>query len=90
MWPGVRAGLSRLASQRGGKFPQLFLRDIAARAGFSIRTLNRRFRLETGQKLQWVNAVRVHQAQEMLEATSDSVETIGQRIGFASAANFRE
>jgi transcriptional regulator GlxA family with amidase domain len=69
----------------------LSLRDIAAQATTSIRTLNRRFRAETGQTpMQWVNGVRVRHAQELLETTSDSVERIGARVGFPSTANFRE
>ena len=69
----------------------LTLRDIAARAGLSVRTLNRRFQAETSQTpMQWVTGVRVRHAQELLERTSDSVETIGYRVGFESAANFRE
>jgi transcriptional regulator GlxA family with amidase domain len=69
----------------------LGLRDLAAHAATSIRTLNRRFRAETGQTpMQWVNGVRVRHAQELLETTSDSVERVGRRVGFASPANFRE
>lgn len=36
-----------------------------------------------------VTGVRVRHAQELLERTSDSVEAIGHRVGFESAANFR-
>jgi len=69
----------------------LTLRDIAAEAGLSIRTLNRRFQAETSQTpMQWVTGVRVRHAQELLQCTPDSVETIGYRVGFESAANFRE
>ncbi|SON63665.1 HTH-type transcriptional regulator CdhR [Mycobacterium simulans] len=69
----------------------LTLGDIARHASTSVRTLNRRFRAETGQTpIQWVNGVRIRHAQELLEATSDSVENISARVGFASAANFRE
>lgn len=69
----------------------LTLADIADYASTSVRTLNRRFRSETGQTpMQWVNGVRIRHAQALLEATSDSVETISGRVGFSSAANFRE
>ena len=69
----------------------LGLRDLAAHAATSIRTLNRRFRAQTGQTpMQWVNGVRVRHAQVLLETTADSVERVGRRVGFASPANFRE
>jgi transcriptional regulator GlxA family with amidase domain len=67
------------------------LRDVAAYAAVSIRTLNRRFQAETGQTpMQWVNGVRVRHAQQLLETTSDGVERIGREVGFTSPANFRE
>jgi transcriptional regulator GlxA family with amidase domain len=69
----------------------LSLRDIAARAAVSIRTLNRRFQSETGQTpMQWLTGVRVGHAQQLLESTSYGVERIGREVGFASPANFRE
>lgn len=69
----------------------LTLRDIARQAASSERTINRRFKLETGQTpMQWVNSVRIRHAQRLLERTADSVETISRQVGFASATNFRE
>jgi transcriptional regulator GlxA family with amidase domain len=69
----------------------LTLRDIAARAAMSIRTLNRRFQAETGQTpMQWVTGVRVRHAQQLLESTAYGVEKIGRDVGFSSPANFRE
>lgn len=70
---------------------ELTLRDIAAHAATSIRTVNRRFQTATGQTpMQWVNAVRIRHAQALLETSSVSVERIGREVGFASPANFRE
>lgn len=70
---------------------QLSLGDVAAKASSSIRTLNRRFRAETGQTpMQWVTGVRVRHAQELLERTPDSIELIARRVGFRSASSFRE
>ncbi len=70
---------------------QLTLRDIAARAGMSVRTLNRRFHAETGQTpMQWLAGVRVRHAQQLLESTAHGVERIGRQVGFSSPANFRE
>ncbi len=69
----------------------LVLGDIAARAAVSVRTLNRRFQAETGQApMQWLAGVRVRHAQQMLETTSLGIERIGNDVGFASPANFRE
>lgn len=69
----------------------LTLRDIAHQASSSERTLNRRFKHEIGQTpMQWVNSVRIRHAQQLLETTSDSIESISRRAGFASTANFRE
>jgi transcriptional regulator GlxA family with amidase domain len=69
----------------------LVLGDIAVHAAVSVRTLNRRFRAETGQTpMQWLTGVRVRHAQQMLETTSHGVERIGREVGFASPANFRE
>lgn len=69
----------------------LTLSGIAAQASTSIRTLNRRFQAETRQTpMQWVIGVRIRHAQQLLERTSDSVETIGSQVGFESAANFRD
>lgn len=69
----------------------LTLNDLASQASTSVRTLNRAFKRETGQSpMQWVNGVRIRHAQELLEATDDGIETISRRVGFASAANFRE
>ncbi|MGE2815969.1 GlxA family transcriptional regulator [Mycobacterium heidelbergense] len=69
----------------------LILRGIARQASTSERTINRRFKQETGQTpMQWVNGIRIKHAQELLERTSDSVENVSRRVGFASATNFRE
>lgn len=69
----------------------LVLREIADFASVSIRTLNRWFQTETGQTpMQWVTGVRVRHAQQLLETTDIGVETIGRRVGFTSATNFRD
>jgi transcriptional regulator GlxA family with amidase domain len=69
----------------------LTLDDMARFAAMSVRTLNRRFQAETGRSpMQWVAEVRVRHAQQLLEVTDLGVESIGRRVGFTSAANFRE
>ncbi|MFG2040460.1 GlxA family transcriptional regulator [Dactylosporangium sp. NPDC048998] len=68
----------------------LSLADVAARAGLSIRTLNRRFHAETGgTPMQWLTGVRIRRAQELLESTDHGVDRIAHLVGFASPAHFR-
>ncbi|MBY6348907.1 GlxA family transcriptional regulator [Rhodococcoides corynebacterioides] len=68
----------------------LTLTSIAEHALTSRRTLNRKFRTETGQTpMEWVTGVRIRHAQELLERSSYSVERIGREVGFVSASNFR-
>ncbi|GAA4608968.1 transcriptional regulator GlxA family with amidase domain [Actinoplanes octamycinicus] len=69
----------------------LTLGDIAARGGMSIRTLNRRFREQTGTTpLQWLLRARIRRAQHLLEASDEPVEQIAGRVGFGSPTAFRD
>ncbi|QUH02383.1 helix-turn-helix domain-containing protein [Saccharopolyspora erythraea] len=69
----------------------LALEDIAAHAGMSTRTLNRRFREQTGTTpLQWLHRARVRQAQYLLESTDHPVDRIGTQVGFGSPTAFRD
>jgi transcriptional regulator GlxA family with amidase domain len=70
---------------------ELNLDDIAQVAGMSTRTLNRRFREQTGSTpLQWLLRARVRQAQYLLETTGHPVERIASQTGFGSPTAFRE
>ncbi|MEV6875959.1 helix-turn-helix domain-containing protein [Amycolatopsis sp. NPDC051128] len=70
---------------------ELTLAGIAARVGMSTRTLNRRFREQTGTTpLQWLLRARVRRAQHLLEATGDPVDRIAADVGFGSPTAFRE
>ncbi len=67
------------------------LTDVARRAAMSARTLNRRFRQQTGTTpLQWLLRARVRRAQHLLETSRRSVEQIAGDVGFGSAATFRD
>jgi transcriptional regulator GlxA family with amidase domain len=67
------------------------LADIASYAGLSPRTLNRRFREQTGTTpLQWLLRQRVHHAQELLETTDLSVEEISRHCGFGTSIAMRQ
>jgi transcriptional regulator GlxA family with amidase domain len=69
----------------------LTLNRIAERAGMSARTLNRRFREQTGTTpLRWLHRARVRRAQHLLESTAYPVERIAAQAGFGSPTAFRE
>ncbi|MBP2478729.1 transcriptional regulator GlxA family with amidase domain [Crossiella equi] len=69
----------------------LTLADIAAKAGMSTRTLNRRFRDQIGTTpLQWLLRARIRQAQYLLEATNRSVDLVAAQVGFGSPTAFRD
>jgi transcriptional regulator GlxA family with amidase domain len=69
----------------------LTLDDIAAHAGMSTRTLNRRFREQTGTTpLQWLHRTRIRQAQHLLETTAHPVDRIAGQVGFGSPTAFRD
>ena len=70
---------------------ELTLEDIAAQAMMSTRTLNRRFREQTGTTpLQWLHRSRLRQAQSLLESTGHSIERIASQVGFGSSTTFRD
>ncbi|MFF6998459.1 GlxA family transcriptional regulator [Streptomyces sp. NPDC008313] len=70
---------------------ELTLEDIAAHSGMSTRTLNRRFREQTGTTpLQWLHRARVRRAQYLLETTAHPVERIATQVGFGSPTAFRD
>ncbi|HWD01580.1 MAG TPA: helix-turn-helix domain-containing protein [Amycolatopsis sp.] len=69
----------------------LTLDAIAAKAGLSSRTLNRRFREHTGTSpLQWLLRARIRRAQHLLEATDHGVDRIAGQVGFGSPTSFRD
>jgi transcriptional regulator GlxA family with amidase domain len=69
----------------------LTLSDIAQHAAISPRTLNRRFREQTGlTPLQWLLTQRVRHAQELLETTALPVEDIARHCGLGTAINLRQ
>jgi transcriptional regulator GlxA family with amidase domain len=63
---------------------------LADRAHLSERTFARRFQDHLGTTpLQWLLQERVRLAQELLETTDDTVESVAMRAGFGTAANLR-
>ncbi|MGC0334231.1 AraC family transcriptional activator FtrA [Streptomyces sp. SAI-170] len=68
----------------------LTVEDLARRAGMSSRHLGRHFRAATGTTpLQWLLTQRIRHAQELLERTDDSVDTIATATGMGTATTLR-
>ncbi|MER7827468.1 helix-turn-helix domain-containing protein [Streptomyces sp. NPDC096097] len=68
----------------------LTVTDMARRAGTSPRHLGRRFRAVTGQTpLQWLLTQRVRRAQELLEATDETIEVVAVAAGMGTATTLR-
>ena len=81
--------LLRWMEDNAGK--ELTLGDVATRAGMSTRTLNRRFREQTGTTpLQWLHQARIRQAQYLLETTTHPLDRIAAQVGFGSPTAFRD
>ncbi|MEV5203304.1 helix-turn-helix domain-containing protein [Streptomyces sp. NPDC053720] len=64
--------------------------DIAAHAGISVSSLNRRFHAQTGATpAQYLLRRRLERARELLEDTDEGVEQVAARCGFTSPAGLR-
>ena len=69
----------------------LSLDELAARALMSRRSFVRHFKAATGATpYAWLLSQRLSLAEELLETTSLPIEQIAERVGFRSAAVFRE
>jgi AraC family transcriptional regulator, transcriptional activator FtrA len=63
---------------------------MARRANMSPRHLGRRFRAVTGQTpIQWLLTQRVRRAQELLEATDESIAAVALATGMGTATTLR-
>jgi transcriptional regulator GlxA family with amidase domain len=63
---------------------------MAARAGLKSRTFARRFRSATDyQPMDYVHAIRIEEAKQLLETSDISVEEIGQAVGYEDPTSFR-
>lgn len=68
----------------------LTVAELAARAGVSARTLERRFTATFGRSpLHWLVQQRVRRAQALLETTDQPVEAVATSCGFGTATNMR-
>lgn len=63
---------------------------MAARAGLPERSFNRRFRAATGlSPLDYVHALRVEEAKQMLETSDLPVDAVAEEVGYEDPAFFR-
>lgn len=63
---------------------------MAERSGLTPRTFARRFRAATGyQPMDYVHALRVEEAKQLLETEGSSIEMIGQEVGYEDPTSFR-
>ncbi|WBQ07348.1 helix-turn-helix domain-containing protein [Kribbella sp. CA-293567] len=82
------AGLLAWAQERLDE--PLTVTDLARQANMSPRNLGRQFRSVTGQTpLQWLLTQRVRRAQELLEATPNSIESVAVATGMGTATTLR-
>lgn len=64
--------------------------EMAARAGLPPRTFSRRFRAATGYSpIDYVQAVRIEEAKQMLTTTATPVDDIAYEVGYADPSHFR-
>jgi transcriptional regulator GlxA family with amidase domain len=63
---------------------------MAERSGLNPRTFARRFRAATGyQPIDYVQALRVEEAKQMLETTETGIDEVAAEVGYEDAASFR-
>jgi transcriptional regulator GlxA family with amidase domain len=63
---------------------------MAERSGLSPTTFARRFNRATGYRpMDYVHALRVEEAKEMLETGDDAIDKIGREVGYEDPASFR-
>jgi transcriptional regulator GlxA family with amidase domain len=63
---------------------------MVQRSGLPERTFKRRFRAATGYTpVDYVQALRIEEAKQLLEATAQPTEEIGRQIGYEDPAFFR-
>ncbi|WP_445524445.1 GlxA family transcriptional regulator [Streptomyces cyslabdanicus] len=68
----------------------LTVEDLARQARMSSRNLGRHFKSVTGTTpLQWLLTQRIRHAQELLETTDDSIDTVAAATGMGTATTLR-
>ncbi|HYL40061.1 MAG TPA: helix-turn-helix domain-containing protein, partial [Candidatus Binatus sp.] len=63
---------------------------MTARSGLTSRTFARRFRAATGRRpIEYVHALRVERARELLEGGAQGIEDVGYQVGYEDPTFFR-
>ncbi|SDL89865.1 Transcriptional regulator GlxA family, contains an amidase domain and an AraC-type DNA-binding HTH domain [Modicisalibacter muralis] len=63
---------------------------MVERSGLNTRTFSRRFRAATGfSPIEFVQAIRVEEAKQILETDALSIEEVGAAVGYEDPASFR-
>jgi transcriptional regulator GlxA family with amidase domain len=63
---------------------------MVEQSGLPPTTLARRFRLATGYTpIEYVQALRIEEAKQIIETTDASIETIGEQVGYEDPVSFR-
>ena len=63
---------------------------MAERSGLNPRTFTRRFKASTGyQPIEYVQALRVEEAKQMLETSEQGVDEIAALVGYEDTTSFR-
>ncbi len=63
---------------------------MVKRSGLTARTFSRRFKAATGlAPMEYVQALRVEEAKQMLETDTLSIDEVGASVGYADPASFR-
>jgi transcriptional regulator GlxA family with amidase domain len=66
------------------------IEQMVERSGLNTRTFSRRFRAATGlSPIEFVQAIRVEEAKQMLETDALSIEEVGASVGYEDPASFR-
>ncbi len=64
--------------------------EMTARSGLPATTFARRFRSATGKTaMDYVQALRIEEARQLLETTEEEVAAIGEAVGYGDTASFR-
>jgi transcriptional regulator GlxA family with amidase domain len=64
---------------------------MTERSGLNARTFARRFRAATGQTpLDYVQALRIEEAKQMLETGAEAIDDVGIAVGYEDPASFRK
>ncbi|WP_228991975.1 GlxA family transcriptional regulator [Streptomyces sp. DH8] len=89
--PGTSSTAAARAYALGHLGEPLTLEDLAREASMSVRTLSRRFLLETGATpMRWITEQRLQHARRLLERTDEPVDQIAAEAGFGTGTAMRQ